>query len=193
MTKSVTEGRIRLPSGEEVTVAYLETYPSGSKSTSFMYELFQRRRYGESSDGILPLLLQGYARELPKILYPYSTWAAERHPDAVVGVPSKTQNYAHFLASILEASPNAVDLSSHFRKALNCQAGRSDSTSAVLDAISVHGLDASKINTVVIVDDMLNTGSSIAAVLQRLRDAGLPSSANILTAIPLIRGTLLID
>ena len=112
---------------------------------------------------------------------------AGRHPDAIVELPSTRNFNKPYTAEILTRFPAARDLTLIVDRHGNVKSGEDASFDEVLADTFIHGTDGlDTLKTVLLVDDILAEGKTAAAIVDRLREAGLSSKARIVLAVPLV-------
>jgi hypothetical protein len=110
------------------------------------------------------------------------------HPDAIVELPSTRNFNKPYTAEIRRRFPDARNLPPIVGRHWKVRSAESASFEEVLaDTFIISdndGLDTLK--TVLLVDDILGEGKTVAAIVARLREAGLSSTAHIVLAVPLV-------
>lgn len=120
----------------------------------------------------------------------YFTMLANAVPtsaDAVISPPSRMAWQAEpYREAILTRNSNATDLTSRLTRKGTTFAGEGATVPAVAAGLNyIPTGQENKIGRLVIVDDTFTTGTTVAAVVELLRQHGLPSECEIIVACPL--------
>ena len=108
-------------------------------------------------------------------------------PDAVIETPSSRDLNQPYTRALLERFPQASDLSSHLCRLGKVKSGEGASAQEVLaDTVSADVPQLGGVGTIIVVDDVLEAGKAAGAVIARLRESGLPDTARIILAVPLV-------
>ncbi|MFG1201770.1 phosphoribosyltransferase [Xanthobacter aminoxidans] len=105
--------------------------------------------------------------------------------DAVVSPPSSRQDAVPYREAILRDRPGTPDLSGDFTRAGKTKAGDSKTTvKDMVDEFQYRSVkDLSGVKSLLIVDESISTGKTVAAVLQHLYANGLPEDCRITVAV----------
>ena len=169
---------LTLPTGETVRFVFLRKWP---KLGEMIY--LQSIRSGRIEDG--SLTAQAYRAMAPTFA---RQLAAEVHNgtqfDAVVSPRSSRADAVVYRETILRDS-NVPDVTGRFSRKNKVNAATASSLDEVIDEFVYvpNGIEAG-IKSLLIVDDSVASGNTIAAVLHHLREAGLPNDCAITVAAP---------
>ncbi len=111
---------------------------------------------------------------------------AKGNYDAIVMAPSSRMDAQPYFEKLLICG--GTDCTSRFSKSSNLSAGVASTTSqALADALDYAAVgDESGFDSILLVDDIFNTGKTIVALISKLRDAGLRNDCKITVAVPLL-------
>lgn len=103
--------------------------------------------------------------------------------DCILAPPSR-HDFAGYYKDELASGRSALDISSRFHKTADVVAGQAETTAAdIYEALAYDAQgDEHSWSSVLIVDDVFASGKTVAAVLSRLRDAGLASDVSVTVA-----------
>jgi hypothetical protein len=108
-------------------------------------------------------------------------------PDVVIETPSSRDLNQPYTRALLESFPQALDLSSHLRRLGKVKSGEGASVREVLTDIVASDVPwLEGVGTLIVVDDVLEAGKAVEAVIARLQECGLPATAGIILAVPLV-------
>jgi hypothetical protein len=167
-----------LPTGEKVSLIYGAQHPG--RGTSFP----QGVRAGAYDDNSAEALahrnmLWVYQRDLTALV-------RQELPsfDAIVTPPSCRQDADPYRSAIAE-DQNAMDLTSGFTRLNKYKAGDSNTTveDMVMEFVYKGSGKEAEIKELLIVDESISSGKTVAAMLVRLREAGLPEDCRITVAV----------
>jgi hypothetical protein len=167
----------------------LEQFDSGVAPTGALAYLHRKRRPGYR-EADLRRSKELYEKYLPTLLQAFSDWSAVRRFVFVVCVPSSGADVLPYRDAIQRGSQSLRDLSQHFVKRAGFKATTAKSFKEVLAAITVSGINLENVEDLLILDEMVASGNSTAAVIRRARDAGMNPDARIVIAAPLVVHTL---
>jgi len=190
--------RFEVPTGETITdvdVVSLAPHGQGYVVSNLAYLQYVR-------SGILKVMSPTGRAEDSTITHTYqanvNTYAAtlaaavakamgDGVPDAVIETPSSRDLNQPYTQALLERFPEALDLSSHLHRLGKVKSGEGASAQEVLaDTVAVGLPQLGGVGTIIVVDDVLEAGKSTGAVIARLRESGLPNTARIILAVPLV-------
>lgn len=166
------------------TVAAMDECPEGP--LAFLHKVRSSVSLGVDPDLGTGRHAYEYYRELPALMERFSEWAREKDFSLVACAPSLRSDAVPILAAIRAVCRDAKDVSRFLYKLPGFCAGVATDFGSVFSALCYLGrrtLDGH--NSVLIVDDVLATGNTTAAMVCRLRDAGLPETAKVTIAVPL--------
>lgn len=106
-------------------------------------------------------------------------------PDAIALAPSSRTLGVPYRAAISARFPSAVDLSQHFTKTDDTKAGSLKTFAEVLKGITYAGPPQPSLGSLLIVDDVLESGRTVASMVNRLLVARMPPTSTITVAVPL--------
>ena len=105
--------------------------------------------------------------------------------DLLVGAPTTDDLLVPYLEVARAKFPDAIDLSSAFRKADGVRGGATRSFGELWPQILFTSTsDISARRAVIIVDDAIADGRTSAVMFERLLEAGLPNDASLIVAAP---------
>jgi hypothetical protein len=106
---------------------------------------------------------------------------------AVISPPSRHSELTlPYRDAVKKRFPHATDLTDRFKRAENVSAGESASLTDLVNALTYHpGGDEGTFSSLLIIDDVFARGRTAAALVKRLREAGLPENCTITIAAPL--------
>jgi predicted amidophosphoribosyltransferase len=166
-----------LPTGESVSLAYLR------KGPTYLGELtaLQGLRSGHvSPDSLVALEYQNLARLYGLRL---SQEVRERF-DAIVTPPSTHSRVAPYLAALRRVAD--VDLSDGFRRHRETRSAEGCELGELIEAISYSpNKRESELKAVLIVDDIVASGRTAAALMHHMRLAGVAAECKFSLACPL--------
>jgi hypothetical protein len=126
---------------------------------------------------------QEYREDLPEAIRAFGLLTAPISADAIALVPSSRTLSRPYADAIVDRFP--LDLSQFFRKADGVRAADCNDFEQLVAAISYSGPRQDSLRSVVLVDDVFESGRSAAATILRLRGAGMPASATVSIAVGL--------
>jgi hypothetical protein len=163
------------PSATPVQLRYLEPYSAGGQSSPLGY--IQRSRLAAANPNLLtPDIMSGfrtlYETNLPRYIDSFSAMLSDLCPDVIAAPPSDRQDAMPFIDAARTRFPHAEWVGNWFSKTGN--AGVANTAAEYLAGLSyAPGRDVDDCGTLLLVDDSLARGFSAAAVLHRLREAGM--------------------
>jgi hypothetical protein len=121
-----------------------------------------------------------YGRELANLTRAFQ-------PEFVLAPPSNRSDALFYLAEVRVTHPSATDLTANFSRTPGVTAGQTGTTLESLKS-ALHFQKPPRLlqGPVLIVDDVLSSGRTTAAIIDCLRQAGLPDSALVGVAAPLL-------
>jgi hypothetical protein len=108
-------------------------------------------------------------------------------PDAILTPPtSRPELSTPYFDAVYSKHKNAVDLTTRFSRLPSATAGTGTSVDEFISQLTyVPSGDESRFKTLLIVDDVLARGTTVAAIVRKLREFGLPLECKIFVACPL--------
>lgn len=108
-------------------------------------------------------------------------------PDALIEVPSTRPYNRPYADEFRRRFSETLDLTPNVHRAGQFKSGEGASFQEVFTDTSVTGTPPlANIRSLLLIDDVLAEGKTVAAVVARLREAGLPEETRILVAVPLV-------
>jgi len=135
--------------------------------------------------------LKRYERALPHLSEEMRRLVESQIGRSDIGftIPSGRQDASPYWHAICTARLVGQNISSSFMKTLSVRAAQSDSFEELLRSISLepsgHRSDIKSATKVLVVDDVLHTGRSVAACITHLRKAGHSTDAEVNVAVVL--------
>ncbi|OHA09332.1 MAG: hypothetical protein A3A44_03450 [Candidatus Sungbacteria bacterium RIFCSPLOWO2_01_FULL_60_25] len=127
-----------------------------------------------------------YFNDLPGYVWAFSELLPQHlSPEAITVAPSRRLLAAPYMEVAAQRFPGARDLSIYVHKIGETSAAESQSFDEVLESIRYTGPRQDGLQSLLIVDDMLASGRTAAAMVSRLRALGMPSGAAIAVAVAL--------
>jgi hypothetical protein len=128
-----------------------------------------------------------YQRFLPRILARFRQLLENTRWDAVVRPRSSRPRLTlEYYRAVVPLAPDSIDLSPRLHRTKGTRAGLHGSYPELLSRMRYQGpRDLGTLSGVLIVDDVLASGSTAAVIVTRLREAGLSPDARIVLACPL--------
>ncbi len=137
-------------------------------------------------ESFVPSRKKLYNKELPQMVAEFSNWSENKNFEVMVVVPSSQNDALPFAEAIKIKQPGIQDLSSSFHKKEGFKAGLNTNGSLTESQIWANPFSLKDSKAVVIVDDILSTGSSIVRILEILFDQGMAPNTRVYCAIPLL-------
>ncbi len=173
---------LTLPTGETVKLVFLRKWPN--VGDMIYLQSIRSGRLNEGSDTATSYRNMAcfYARLLADEVHDKTKF------DSVVSPPSTRADAMVYRESILESilpNSNVPDLSGGFSRKERAKAASASSLEEIVDEFvyKADGHEAT-IESLLIVDDSIASGKTIAAMLHHLRKAGLPLDCMITVAVP---------
>lgn len=167
----------KLPTGEVIPLLFQHKHPT--VTTVFL----QGIRNGRYSDNSIEAKEYANRLKLEKIMFGDMVVAASVNYDAVVSPPSSRSDATPYRNEVLDE--NIVDLTSAFSRSCAVKAG--DHRTTVNDLVADFHYQPSGseqlIKSLLIVDETISSGKTVAAVLECLRTAGLPQDCLVTVAV----------
>lgn len=171
----------------KLPVFYLEQVRIGSMPRNpFSFLQFVRSPSGKTQQGFLTMARQAYLASLTSFCDAYRVWAIGKSIDSLVRVPSSRCDASPYAEAILKSLPHIRDYSEFFTKDPNWKSGIDGDIDHARRAISVGDFSAAAVNSLAIVDDTLNRGTSIRVVFEAFQRRDLPRAAEIRLIVPLV-------
>jgi hypothetical protein len=104
----------------------------------------------------------------------------------IIRPPSSRNDADPYLAAILRDHPAATDGSPHLKRVSDVRAGRDPTVEALMGSWrlqDIPGLES--FSDLLVVDDVFSRGTTVAAVVRVLRDAGLRAAVPVSVFVPL--------
>jgi adenine/guanine phosphoribosyltransferase-like PRPP-binding protein len=112
---------------------------------------------------------------------------ADEEPGAIVNIPSTRDLNCPYYSAIKERFRNAVDMSPFIKRHYKVKSGEGATFKEVFDDTYLEPCDSlAGIKNILLIDDVYASGNTAAAVLLRLREIGLPDTAQMVIAAPLL-------
>lgn len=167
-----------LPSGEKVTLIYGAQHPG--RGTHYL----QGIRVGAIGDN--SSLAKEYRGLLPIFTQELADLARQEVPsfDAIVSPPSGRSDAAPYRSAILNGQ-KTTDLTKAFTRQDKFKALKGNTTvdDMVTEFVYTPTGNEAEIKSLLVVDESISTGKTVAAVLHHLRKAALPDGCKIWTAV----------
>ncbi len=179
---------VPLPTGENVQLFYLERQAVPQGPLAYLHHIRNPRTKSMLGlDGVEETYGRVYRASLSRFTQEYGHWSEERETGLIVSPPSSRQDAEPYRKAILSAHERVHDITQFFTKQPNVKAIQPTTTLQELIAAieTVAELDLKIFKEVVIVDELFSRGTTIAAMLHHLREAGLPKEAEVLVCAPL--------
>jgi len=111
----------------------------------------------------------------------------ERVPTAIIKIPSTRDLNCPYYSAIKERYRDAIDLTFYVKRHYKVKSGEGATFKEVFDDTYLEPCDGlADIKNILLVDDVYASGNTAAAVLLRLREHGLPDTARMQVAAPLL-------
>lgn len=170
-------------SESEVTPRLPVYYLQGirSKLKGFGNEVVERHR-------------NAYEKQLPALLYNFVTGVKSAFNAFDFGLmpPSSREDSKPYLGALCAEGLIGRDISRVVKKDEKLRCSTATSIEEVLAAISIDRIRANvnfeSIDSLLIVDDVVASGRTVAAIILRMQEAGLRADANVCIATPLLLG-----
>ena len=167
-----------LPTGERVTLIYGAKHPG--KGTTYLNAV----RMGPVDEE------SGVAREYHSMENIYGEMLAAAVAqkasdfDAVVSPPSSRQDADPYRRAVLRRNKLAADLTNNFSRKGEVRVGQDGITleQAINEIIYVSDGNESRVRSLLIVDESVASGKTVAALLHHMRNAGLSSECRVTVA-----------
>lgn len=166
--------QLELPTGETLEIVYLRKLPDLG-DLIYLHSV-RTGRVTEPVEKLYKTMAPFHAGRLAQSVTPSF--------DAIVSPPSERAD-AEVYRNALIGKPGALDLTDRFSRKGNVKASTASSIQEVVDEFDYAAQgDESEINSLLIVDESVASGKTVAAVLEHLRRAGLPGDCKIMVAAP---------
>jgi hypothetical protein len=169
---------IKLPTGETVNLIYGARHPG--RGTTYLNAV----RMGPVDEGS-SMAVEYHAME--KFYAPELAAQVEREVpefDAMVSPPSSRPDANPYREAILRTK-STRDLTPHFSRKGKVQVGHNDTTleQAIDEMIYARDGAESAITSLLVIDESLASGKTVAAVLDHMRRAGLPKGCKVTVVV----------
>ncbi len=169
-----------------VSLYYLGTLPPYGHALEYLQYVRQPERLKIIENATIHDYGSEYLELLPELTLDLIALVSEAvKPDAIAGVPSSRTLVKPYLEACRGRFIEAEDLTPRFTRHGTARATESRSFEEILDSIVYQGPRLGHVHSVLIVDDLLASGSTVAAMITRLRNAGMPVDAKVSAAVPL--------
>lgn len=112
---------------------------------------------------------------------------SERVPTAIIKIPSTRDLNCPYYSAIKERYRDAIDLTLYVKRHYKVKSGEGATFKEVFEDIYLEPCDClAGIKNILLIDDVYASGNTVAAVFLRLREHGLPDTARMQVAAPLL-------
>jgi len=193
LIKLLHKKRIKIPANKPIIMDaelfYLCEYERYNRCGSLMYlQYIKSGSLKSDSDGDPEdtYMAQAYRADVNSYLQKLLDECSEANFDAIAGAPSGRNHNYPYLDKFINYFTSAHDLTKRFCKHPDFSAGAANCSIKPSEGIIYHGgQKLENINSLLIVDDIINTGITAATMVQHLWEDGLSRCAKINLAMPL--------